>query len=144
MLNGLQEEIALHKELTGAAKEIVINILNADGTANIETWKTIPHTEQKITISKAALLTYVTQAERKNMRALMASGTDAGEDLKMLYEADDVFWVNDPTFIGMINSLSLAGIISVDAASAIKRLGERGMSRAEELFGRKITVEDFE
>lgn len=144
MLSGLQEEILLHPELAGASKEIVINTLNADGTANIETWETIPHTEQKITISKAALLTHVTQSERKNMRALMSSGTDAGEDLKMLYEADDVFWVNDPTFIGMIDSLAQAGIISVDAAYEIKRLGERSISRAEELFGRSITAEDFE
>lgn len=144
MLNGLQEEIGLHPELTCASKEIVINTLNADGTANIETYVTIPHIERKITISKAALLTHITQAERKNMRALIASCTDAGEDLKMLYEADDVFWVNDPTFIGMIDSLSQGGIISVDAASEIKRLGERSISRAEELFGRKITMEDFE
>jgi hypothetical protein len=144
MLNGLQTEIDAHPELTGASREIIMRVLNQDGSAQTETWEVKPLSDGKITISKAALLTYLTATERKALRQLMASGTDDGDDLKMLYEADDVFWVNDPTFRGLIESLTAGGMIGVDAANAVKRLGERQISRAEEVFGRKIGEGDFE
>jgi hypothetical protein len=55
-----------------------------------------------------------------------------------------VFWVNDPTFRGLIDNLVSGGLIASDAGAAVKRLGERQISRAEELFGRKIGEGDFE
>lgn len=144
MLEGLQDEIAAHPEFTGASRQIIMDALNKDGSAQTETWERVPLEDQKITISKATLLTYLNADQRKGLRQIMASGTDAGDDLKMLYEADDVFWVNDLTFRGMIDSLGTAISLPAETVTAIKRLGERAISRAEELFGRKIVEGDFE
>jgi len=38
MLTGLQTEIDAHPELIGASKEVIINALNTDGTAQTESW----------------------------------------------------------------------------------------------------------
>lgn len=118
--------------------------LNADGSAETETWETVPEAEETRHISRGLLLTYLTAAQRKGLRDLMASGTDDGEDVKMLYEADKIYRANNAAFIGLIDSLAVA--LSIDSAvvSEIKKHGQRSISRAEEAFGRKITLEDFE
>jgi hypothetical protein len=144
MLTGLQQEIDNCPELTGASKEIIINTLNADGSAQTEMWIVIPIAEQKIKLSKLAVLTYLSPAQRAGIRAMLADTSDAAQDFKMLYEADNEFWINDLTFRSMLDTLG--AVLSIDASviTEIKRLGERKISRAEELFGRKITTEDFE
>lgn len=144
MLTGLNEEITRRVDLATASKEQIMKLLNEDGSALTETWAVIPLTEQKIKLSKLALLTYLTPAQRAGIRAMLAGTSDAEQDFKMLYEADIEFWVNDLTFRYMLDTLGAALSIDAGVITAIKRLGERKISRAEELFERKITVEDFE
>lgn len=144
MLTGLSDELVNHPELGTASNAKILEALNAPGSASTEVWTAISLDEQKVTLSKATLLTYLSAAQRKALRELMGSGTDAGEDLKMLYDADNVFWVNSPTFRGLMDSLAAGSVITTEIADAVKRLGERLQSRAEELWGRKLTMEDFE
>lgn len=144
MLTGLQAEIDARPELNGASKNIIMSALNTDGSAQTEAWEAIPLEDQKITISRLALLTYLSAEQRAGIRSMLADTSDAAQDFKMLYEADNVYWVNSPTFRGMIDTLGVALSLPTETVTAIKRLGERSISRAEELFGRKITEGDFE
>jgi len=150
MLEGLQNEINNHPDLVTASKEIVMQKLNADGSAMVETNDVIPVSENPIRLSKAFLLTtYLDKSQRTALRNMLTSAEqpEAGEDLQdfaTIYHSDDVFFVNHPTFRSMIDDLATPLLLSTDIVTAIKRLGERKISRAEELFGRKITAEDFE
>ena len=134
------EEIALIKsELSrfpGAGNDVIERELNKEGSAFVETWATVPISEQKINVHKAVLLAAMTSTERAGLRMALA----ADEDFKMLYEAAEEFTINHPTTIAMISGL-VAGIgLRQEAATEILRLGQRKISRAEELIGRNITL----
>jgi len=144
MLERLQTEIDAHPEFIGAERRIIMAELNKDGSAQTEAWQTIPESEEIKYISRGLLLTYLTPAQRKGLRDLMAGGTDDGEDVKMLYEADKIYRANNAAFIGLIDTLAVALSIDAGVAQAIKRHGERQISRAEELWQRKLVEGDFE
>lgn len=135
------EEIALIKsELSrfpGAGNDVVERELNRDGSALVETWATVPWEEQHINIHEGVLLTIMNSTERAGLRA----AKEADADLNMLYNASrPEFTINHPVMIAMINGL-VAGIgLRQEAATEILRLGQRKISRAEELIGRKITL----
>ena len=136
------EEIALIKSelsrFSGAGNDVIERELNKDGSAMAETWATVPVDEQHINVHKAVLLASMTSTERAGLRAALA----ADEDFRMLYDAAEEFTINHPTTITMINGL-VAGIgLRQEAATEILRLGQRKISRAEELVGRKITLEE--
>ena len=59
------------------------------------------------------------------------------------YTSHDQFKTSDPVFRSMVTLLNSINKITTDEKTALLRLGERKQSRAEELFGRKITIEDF-
>lgn len=143
MLAGLQNEIDLHPDLTGAAPRIVMQKLNADGSAQLETWEKVPLEDRKIKLSKLTLLTYLTPEQRTGIRAMLEGTSDAEKDFAMLYNSDNEFWVNDSTFRAMVDMLGTTLPLPAETVTTIKRLGERSISRAEELFGRKLTEGDF-
>ena len=123
----------------GLGADNIKGYLTKEGTAEKETWITIPMVEQKINIHKAVLLAAMTPQERAGLRAALA----ADEDFRMLYEAADEFTINHPTTIAKIDSL-IAGIgLKSEVATGIKRIGQRLQSRSEELIGRNITVEEI-
>ena len=144
MLTGLQNEIENRQDLLTASRDEIIRALNADGTALVKTCELIPLTEQKIKLSKLSLLTYLTPEQRYGLRAMLNNPSDAAQDFKMLYEADNEFWVNDNTFQAMMDMLGAALSISPDVVAEIKQKGGRIISRAEELFSKKISAIDFE
>ena len=138
MLSGLQDEINLHPELTGACKEIIINTLNEPGSAVIETQQRNP---EPVMISKNELYTH--QISDATFRRLI----DYLETDKYMAErihAATYFNMSSPAVRSMIGSLYAGGIATEAEYNSLLRLGEIKLSRAEELFGRKITVEDFE
>ena len=144
-----EEKTTIKAELAkfpGAGNDVIERELNKDGSALVETWATVPVTEERIKLHKAILLVALTAAERKSLRALLEAGanklSDEAADFKMLYESTDTFDVNDPAFIAMLNSLQTTLGVKADTVSAIKRQGQRKISRAEELIGRKITLEE--
>lgn len=138
MLAGLIEEIAAHPELTGACKEIVVNALNEPGSALVESWKINP---EPAMISKNELYTH--QISDATFRRLI----DYLETDKYMAERIHVatnFNMSSPAVRSMMGALYTGGIATEAEYNSLLRLGEIKLSRAEELFGRKITVEDFE
>lgn len=138
MLAGLIEEIAAHPELTGACKEIVVNALNEPGSALVESWKINP---EPAMISKNELYTH--QISDATFRRLI----DYLETDKYMAErihAATNFNMSSPAVRSMMGALYTGGIATEAEYNSLLRLGEIKLSRAEELFGRKITVEDFE
>ena len=150
MLTGLQNEINNHSDLITASKEIVMQKLNADGSALVEAWAVIDFFETPIRLSKNTVKsTFLNMEQRKILREMVASAdapeaSDEIKDFADLYIGDDVFFVNHPMFRSLVDMLAGPLSLSDYAVVELKRLGERKISRAEELFGRKITAEDFE
>ena len=140
MIDGLQDEINAHSEFVGAGKKVIMAALNTDGTANVETWVTSTDT---IKVPKGDMLAILSPASQLNLANFMASGTDSAKVFNLFYNSHEQFKVTDSVFITMLNSLYSAEIITESEKNAILRLGERSISRSEELFDRKITLGDF-
>jgi len=139
------EEIAIIKaEIdskwpVGTSPHTITDSLNAADSGIEKSRVTIPYSDQKINIHKAVLLAAMTKDERAALRVALA----ADDDFRMLYEAADEFTINHPTTIAMIDGL-VAGIgLNAATAAGIKQLGQRTKTRAEELIGRAITVQDI-
>jgi len=123
----------------GTSPHTISEAFNASDSGIEKSLVTIPYPEQKINIHKAVLLAAMTKTERAGLRAALA----ADEDFRMLYEAAEEFTINHPTTIAMIDGL-VAGIgLNAATAAGIKQLGQRTKTRAEELVGRAITVQDI-
>ena len=138
MLSGLQDEINLHPELTGACKEIVVNTLNEHGSALVESWKINP---EPAMISKNELYTH--QISDATFRRLIDYLEIDKYMAERIHAATD-FNMSSLAVRSMIGALYAGGIATEAEYNSLLRLGEIKLSRAEELFGRKITVEDFE
>ena len=138
MLSGLQDEINLHPELTGACKEIVINTLNEPGSALVESWKINP---EQAMISKNELYTH--QISDATFRRLIDYLETDKYMAERIHAATD-FNMSSPAVRSMMGALYTGGIATEAEYNSLLRLGEIKLSRAEELFGRKITTEDFE
>jgi hypothetical protein len=138
-----EEKTLIQAELSkyiGSGHTFIEQELNKDGSSLDEKWETISTDTQHINVHKAVLLAAMSPTERAGLRKALA----ADEDFKMLYEAAEEFTINHPTTIAMINGL-VAGIgLKSEVATGILRLGQRKISRAEELIGRKITQEEIE
>lgn len=114
------------------------------GTANVETWITVPLEDGRMKLHKTLILVSLTVEERAAVRALLSSTEDSAQDFKMLWESTDEFDINDPVFISTIDVLGSVLNINVDRILAIKRHGERLKSRSEELIGRNITIKEIQ
>jgi len=142
MLSGLQEEIALHTEFTGASKDIIVNALNADGTAQTETWIVM---DDVLKIPKGDILALLSFASQVALYDWMKAESNEAKGFSLFYNSHDQFKVNDPVFRGTISLLNNPlSIITESERDAILRLGERKISRSEEIWNRLLTVEDFE
>jgi hypothetical protein len=143
MLSGLQEEIDRHPELTGAASNIIMDRLNRDGTASVETWVVssepckVPKGDIMAAIALSGNLANV-------IRWMRAEADDLALMFHTFFDAHEEFKTSDPVFRHLISGLQASSLISTFERDTILKLGERKISRAEELFGRKITMEDFE
>ena len=141
MLDGLQEEINAHSEFEGWSRRLIKEALNKDDTAQVETWEVnndiikIPKGDMMAMISLSNLAVVLTW--------MKAEGDATALVFHEFYKAHDQFKVNDPMFRQLISGLESGGMISDEEKTSILRLGERKISRAEELFGRKLTMEDF-
>lgn len=142
MLEGLQIEINAHLELTGASKEIIINALNADGTAQTETWVV---RNDILKVPKGDILALMNASSIANViRWMRAEADDNALAFHTLYDSHDQFIVTNSVFRSFITLLHSIGKITETEKTAILRLGERKISRAEELWGRMLVEGDFE
>lgn len=140
MLNGLKTEINSRPELAGASHEIIMAALNTPGTAENEVWITSPtpilksineiYTYYISDSTLAKLIIYLQQPEN----AVMALRLEKATHLDLA----------TPLVINMFGILLANGVCTQAEHDALIRLGQIKKSRAEELFGRKLTLEDFE
>ena len=138
MLSELQNEINLHPELTGACKEIVVNALNEPGSALVESWKINP---EPVMISKNELYTHqISDATFRRLIDYLETDKYMAERIRAATD----FNMSSPAVRAMMGALYTGGIATEAEYNSLLRLGEIKLSRAEELFGRKITTEDFE
>ena len=137
MLEGLQEEISAHTEFVGASKQIIINALNEDGTAQV------PASVTSDTPARLKKITFLSMLSSESTEKLITF-MDSQPVFRLLFESGGAFDAAHPKFIEMIDLLADNSIISESEKTDVLRVGQRDLSRAEELFGRKITEEDFE
>jgi len=141
MLNGLQEEIAVHPEFVGASREIIINKLNTmpgSGGAYIVMADTLK-------IPKGDILALLSFESQVKLYDWIKAESDYAKGFSLFFYAHDQFKVSDPVFMGTITLLNNPlDLITESERDAILRLGERLQTRSEELWGRAITNGDFE
>ena len=143
MLNGLIEEIVLHNELNGASKEIIINFLNKDGTAIVESWTN--KNDENLKVPKGDMLALLSLESQVKLYDWLKAESDAAKGFSLFFYSHDQFKVCDPIFRGTISLLqNPLSIITESEKNAILRLGERKISRAEELWNRKLEIGDFD
>lgn len=136
MLAGLQTEIDKHPDLAGASARIVMEKLNHPGSASTEE---LVKNENSRRLPKANLLAMLDNGNIQKLIDFM----ETQPVMKLLFDSASSFDPSHSKFVEMISTLEGASIISADEKTAILRIGERLKSRAEELFGRNITMEDF-
>jgi len=141
MLAGSQEEIALHQELNGASKDIIIMSLNTDGTSQTESYVVM---DDVLKVPKGDILALLSFGSQVALYDWMKAESNEAKGFSLFYNSHDQFRVANPVFRGTISLLNNPlTIITESECDAILRLGERKISRAEELFGRKIIEGDF-
>jgi len=139
MLEGLQTEIDTHPELTGASPKLVISKLNAPGSALIEAWITNP---ERVLVSINEIYTYYICDE--TLANLISYLQQPGNEVIALR-------MDKATHLDMSSSLVttlLYQLLTDEVCTQMEyntliRLGQIKKSRAEELFDRKLTEEDF-
>ncbi len=140
MLAGLQEEIAKYPTLLGASNKIVKDYLNSTAS-NPEI---LISSSEKINISKADLLAELSDVSKVAVFNFKEADTDASKAFKLLFEATNTFTVTHVETISKITALSTAGLITDTERDTILELGKRLQTIAETVFGRALTMEDFE
>jgi hypothetical protein len=143
MLEGLQTEIDNNPSFAGASVKYILNTLNQDGSAQTETWAVMDTVTKVPKGDMMALLS--TESQEKIFDFLAAPTTAPAKGFNLFFYAHDQFTVTDAVFRGTIQLLhDPLTLITATERDEILRLGERSISRAEELFGRKLTEGDFE
>jgi len=141
MLTGLQQEIDAHPELVGSSAKKRMEALNQDGSAQVESYVV---KDDVVKIPKGDMMAMMSVGSLASVITWMRAEADATAMVfHEFFNAHEQFKVTDPMFRAMISGLA-PGLITTDERDAILRLGERPISRAEEVFGRKLTMEDFE
>lgn len=139
MLEGLQQEIEAHPELYGASPRIVIQELNTPGSAHVEAWITAP---TPVEYSMNTIYTYyISNGSLQRLVTFLAQPENAA--LALRFEKATDFDLSSPAVLLMLSGLRDAGVCTEDEYVVLVRLGQVRKSRAEELFGRKLTLEDF-
>lgn len=140
MLYGLQAEIDRYPGLVGASKKLICDTINT-APALIEAW-VVRDDDHKC--PKGDMLAYLSQASQVKLSDWMDAKSTEAKGFNLFYNAHVQFKTTDPVFRGTIQLLhDPLALISEGERDAILRMGERLKTRAEELFGRLITMEDF-
>lgn len=139
MLNGLQTEIDQHPELTGASPRIIMAALNAPGSAQIEEW--IPAPGEVLKSLNEIYTYYISDASMARLITHLQQPENAVTALR-LEKAQNID-LSAPLVISMLGDLLTSGVCTQAEYDILIRLGQVQKSRSEELFGRKITMEDF-
>ncbi len=129
--------------LVGCGPEILVQKLNADGSASEESWVV---SEEPRLVPKSEVLALLAFEEIAAFKEWRDSEADAyAKAAKEFWESFSTPDMAHPKVRQMVQLLRSLGIIQSDeGAAAVLRLGERKLSRAEELIGRKLTLAEAE
>ena len=129
--------------LIGGSNETIASILNTEGTASVENWITADTPKW---ISVFEFLVTLSAASIANIYDLIVSPTTTlGKVLRLIIKYGvSLDMTHDRIRTDLIEALVTALTITAAEGDALKRLGEVLQSRAEELFGVKITADDVE
>lgn len=139
MLDELQAEINNHPDLVTASPRIVMGRLNEPGSALEEAWVINPDPVM-LTINDV----YTGYISNESLDRLIDFLADPGNKAMALrFEKATHFNLSSPIVRGLLAGLYAAEVVTEAENAALERAGEVLKSRAEELFDRKITLEDF-
>jgi hypothetical protein len=139
MLDGLQTEIDKYPVLTNAGAKAVMAKLNEPGSALVESWVTNPN-EALYTVNE--VYTYhISDESLGKLIALLVMPEYVVLALRL--DKATRFDLSSSFVLGMLSNLLAGEIITQAEHDNLVRLGQVKKSRAEELFERKLTVEDF-
>jgi hypothetical protein len=124
----------------GAGASIIHGLINAEGSASVEEW--IPSPTEK-PLNKGYFLEVIPKAEKAKLYDLINSGTPDGKALKFDLDQSDVIDMSRPAFRQTVTDLATAEVISVGTRDAMLRLGEVRKSRAYELWGEAVSLEQI-
>lgn len=151
MLETLQQEINNNwPQLIGASPTIIINTLNMPGSFK---GVYIDDTEWRVKdepsmISKNKLLTeYLSITSGQALSNFLDKTESFNRYVNKLFsnvEGDGINMSLGPVRDLFTYIYQTGSVCTESEYNSIMRIGERQLSRAEELFGRKITLEDFE
>lgn len=140
MLEGLQDEINNWPNLVGASQKIIMATLNAPGSALIDDWVISPGPVLK---SLNDIYThYVSDETLGNLLTLLSQ--EGNEVLALRLDKATHIDLTASFVLNMFATLLAAGVCTQAEYDAILRLGQVQKSRAQELFGRQLTLGDFE
>lgn len=139
MLEGLQTEIDNWPSLSGASPRIIITTLNSPGTAEIETWISNP---EKVLVSINEIYTYyICDATIAKLISFLQQ--PGNEVIALRLDKATHLDMTSSLVINILQKLITNEICTQTEYDNLIRLGQIKQSRAEELFGRKLILEDF-
>jgi hypothetical protein len=149
MLEGLQDEIKNWPQLLGASPKLVMDVLNKPGSfigvyTDDAEW-TVKN--EPAMISKSELMTrYLSLSSGQAFSSFLDKIDPFNRYVNRLFSQVEGNGID--MSLGTVRDLftyiyQTGSICTESEYHALMKLGERQLSRAEELFGRKLTEEDF-
>lgn len=139
MLSGLQEEINQHPNLVGASPQLVISKLNAPGSALTEALITNP---ERVLMSINEIYTYyICDATLANLISYLQQ--PGNEVIALRMDKATHLDMSSLLVTTLLYQLLEDEVCTQMEYNTLIRLGQIKKSRAEELFDRKLTEEDF-
>lgn len=124
----------------GAGASVIHALINAEGSASVDDWVLSP---QPRPMDKGHFLEILTDDEKAKLLDLMNSGTVEGKALKFDLEQCSVIDMTRARWRQKVEALTTAEVLSTEARDAILRLGEIRKSRAQELWGEAVQLEQI-
>lgn len=138
-LPGLYEEL-LGRGLTRVSKKIALKALNKPGSANVPSWIV---SSTPVLVDKDDIFTYHISEDTFTKLIDFRDSAD-GKYLKARLASATALNMASTAVRAMLLRLYQAQLCTEAEYVGLLRLGEVQLSRAEEVFNRKLTLEDFE
>lgn len=124
----------------GAGASIIHALINAEGSASVEAWVT---SLTPMPRNKGDFLNLMSAAEAAAMQDLIDGDTPEGKALRFKLSQCDSIDMSQTVNRDMVAALATAGVLSTATRDAMLRLGEVRQSRALELWGEAVSLEQI-
>ena len=124
----------------GAGARPLAQKMNQPGSASVPAW--IVATDAR-PVEKETFLQLLSMTEAAALQGLMDGGTPEGQALKFKLSQSKTIDMSKQTNRDFMAALEAGGVVSVATRDAMLRLGEVEQSRAGELWGEAVTIEQI-